>query len=214
MKPLSATELKRLHRSWRKRTDQRLAIVLDGVQQPFNLGSILRSAAAFGVEDLWLVPPTADPKDRKVQITAKGCDRFIRIHRAQNGVDAVHAAAAAGYRVVAIELVDGAVPLFAANLGSDPVALVVGHEERGVHRETLDAVDLVAFLPLVGNIGSLNVGHSATAALLNYAVKVGLGQPPARGPRRGPDPPRQILARPSGAAAPSTQSPPIGDRHL
>ncbi|MFW2382835.1 MAG: TrmH family RNA methyltransferase, partial [Acidimicrobiales bacterium] len=60
MKPLSPTDLKRLHRSWRKRTDQRLAIILDGVQQPFNLGGILRSAAAYGVSDLWLVPPTSD----------------------------------------------------------------------------------------------------------------------------------------------------------
>jgi tRNA (guanosine-2'-O-)-methyltransferase len=165
MKPLSATELKRLHRSWRKRTDQQLAMILDGVQQPFNLGGILRSAAAYGVTDLWLVPPMADPGDKKVQITAKGCDRFLRIQVANSGAQAAKVAKAAGYRVVAIELVDHAVPLFAADLGDEPVALVMGHEERGVHRDTLDAADLVAFLPLVGNIGSLNVGHAAAVAL-------------------------------------------------
>ncbi len=182
MKPLSPTELKRLHRSWRKRTDQRLAIVLDGVQQPFNVGGILRSAAAYGVDDLWLVPPTADPKDKKVQITAKGCDRFIQIHRTPSGVTAVNEAAAAGYRVVAIELVEGAVPLFSADLGSDPVALVLGHEERGVHRDTLCAVDLVAFLPLAGKIGSLNVGHSATAVLAELRRQNWSSDPPGDRP--------------------------------
>ncbi|MBT8239942.1 MAG: TrmH family RNA methyltransferase [Acidimicrobiia bacterium] len=165
MKPLSPTDLKRLHRSWRKKTDQPLAVILDGVQQPFNLGGILRSAAAYGVRDLWLVPPMADPADKKVQTTAKGCDRFLRIRVADSGAQAVMEAKEAGYRVVAVELVDQAVPLFAADLADTPVALVLGHEERGVHRDTLDAADLIAFLPLTGHVGSLNVGHSAAAAL-------------------------------------------------
>ncbi|MGI9610139.1 MAG: TrmH family RNA methyltransferase [Acidimicrobiia bacterium] len=142
-----------------------MAVILDGVQQPFNLGGILRSAAAYGVSDLWLVPPTADPKDKKVQVTAKGCDRFLQIHRADTGSAAVEAARASGYCPIAIELVDGATPLFAAELGSEPIAVVLGHEERGVHRDTFDSCDLVAYLPLVGNIGSLNVGHTATAVL-------------------------------------------------
>ncbi len=165
MKPLSPTELKRLHRTWRKKTDQRVAVILDGVQQPFNVGGILRSAAAYGVTDLWLVPPTAEPTHPKVQVTAKGCDRFLTIHRADGGRAAVESARAAGYRVIAIELVGTATPLFDLDCANGPVALVLGHEERGVHRDTLDLVDGVGFLPLVGNIGSLNVGHTATAAL-------------------------------------------------
>ena len=165
MKPLSTTELKRLHRTWRKQTANDIAVICDGVQQPFNVGSIMRSAAAYGAKHLWLVPPTAEPNSPKVQITAKGCDRFLQIERAESGTDAVAAAKVLGYRVVAIELTENSQPIFRAELGGGPVAIVVGHEERGVHRNTLAAVDLIAFLPLVGNIGSLNVGHTATAAL-------------------------------------------------
>ncbi|NNE94765.1 MAG: TrmH family RNA methyltransferase [Acidimicrobiales bacterium] len=157
--------MKRLHRRWRKRTDQQLGLILDGVQQPFNVGSILRSAAAYGVRDLWLVPPTADPGDKKVQITAKGCDRFLHLHTAPDGSAAAEVARAAGYRVVAIELVEGAAPIFETDLSQGPVALVLGHEERGVHRRTLESADATAFLPLTGQIGSLNVGHTATAVL-------------------------------------------------
>ncbi|NNF52830.1 MAG: TrmH family RNA methyltransferase [Acidimicrobiales bacterium] len=165
MKPLGPTELKRLHRSWRRKTAHDMAVICDGVQQPFNVGSIMRSAAAYGIKHLWLVPPTADPSSPKVQVTAKGCDRFLQIERAESGADAVAAAKALGYQVVAIELTAEAKPIFEVDLNGGPVAIVVGHEERGVHRDTLAAVDLTVFLPLVGNVGSLNVGHTATAAL-------------------------------------------------
>ncbi len=78
---------------------------------------------------------------------------------------AVTAARDAGYAVVAIELTGDAVPLFDLVPSTQPIALIVGHEERGVHKDTLAVVNQTAFLPLVGNIGSLNVGHTATAAL-------------------------------------------------
>ena len=44
---LTSTELKRLHREWRRRASARLSIGLDGVQGPFNVGAIIRSAAAY-----------------------------------------------------------------------------------------------------------------------------------------------------------------------
>ncbi len=135
------------------------------MMMPLLRGRILRSAAAYGARHVWLVPPTAEPRSPKVQITAKGCDKFLTIERAESGAEAVQAAVAMGYRVVAIELTADAEPIFSMDLSSGPVALVVGHEERGVHRETLAAVDSTAFLPLVGNVGSLNVGHTTTAAL-------------------------------------------------
>lgn len=165
MKPLGATELKRLHRSWRRRTDQTVALILDGVQQPFNVGGLIRSAAAYGVATLWTAPPTADPSHPKVQVTAKRSDRFVEIIPVATGAEAVAAARARGYRVIAVELVAGAVALFELDLGGSAIALVLGHEDRGIHPDTLDAVDASGFLPLVGKVGSLNVAHTGTAAL-------------------------------------------------
>ena len=51
---LRPTDVKRLNREWRRRTEGRLALLLDSVGQPFNVGSIIRTAAAFGVESVWL----------------------------------------------------------------------------------------------------------------------------------------------------------------
>ena len=61
VKQLDGTGMKRLHREWRRRTEGRLALVLDDVQGPFNVGAIIRTAAALRVDDVWLTGRTPDP---------------------------------------------------------------------------------------------------------------------------------------------------------
>lgn len=164
MKQLDGTGMKRLHREWRRRTDGRLAIVLDDVQGPFNVGAIIRTAAALRVDDVWLAGRTPEPRDTKVAKTALGTDRYLTFHRASDGAAAAALAQAAGYQVVAIELADEAIPLHEIALG-DATCLVVGHEDRGLSPATLAACDAVAFLPLLGKVGSLNVATAASMAL-------------------------------------------------
>lgn len=160
---LNGTELKRLHREWRRRTDTRLALLLDGVQNPFNLGSILRSAAAYGIDHLWLVG-SPSPNDAKVQKTALGSQKFVQWTHCATSDDALAAARASGYRVIGIELAQDAVPLQQLPLEGD-ICLAVGHEDRGLSKELLAGADSLAFLPQVGKIGSLNVAQATTVAL-------------------------------------------------
>jgi tRNA (guanosine-2'-O-)-methyltransferase len=161
VKPLGGTDIKRLHREWRRKLTRRLDLVLDDVTSPFNVGAIIRTAAAYRVEHLWLGGDTPDPSSAKVGKTALGTERYLRWSHHADGATAVAAAGAGGLRVVGLELVDGAVPLFDIDLTGD-VALVVGHEDRGVRRATLEACDEIAYLPQAGRVGSLNVA-SATA---------------------------------------------------
>jgi tRNA (guanosine-2'-O-)-methyltransferase len=163
MKQLDGTGMKRLHREWRRRTTGRLALVLDEVHGPFNVGAIIRTAAALRADDVWLSGRTPEPGDGKVAKTALGTDRYLTFHRTDDGVAAVAAARAAGYQVLGVELTDGAAPLHELALG-DAVCLVVGHEDRGVPAATLDACDAVAYLPLLGRVGSLNVATAAGMA--------------------------------------------------
>lgn len=161
--PLSPTGLKRLHRTWRRATDLRLALILDGVQNPYNVGSLLRSAAAYNLETVWAVPPTPDPDHPGVAKTALGCQRLVTWRAAPSGAEAVAAAAGEGFTTVAIELTGDATPLFQVMLGP-AVCFVLGHEDRGVHRDTLSRVDQVAYLPQLGKVGSLNVAQAGTVA--------------------------------------------------
>lgn len=168
MKQLDGTGLKRLHREWRRRTEGRLALLLDSVQTPFNVGAILRTAAAYRVEHLWLAGATESPTHPKTRKTALGADRYVPWTALDSPADAVAAARAAGFRVVGIELAEGATPLHELDLG-DAVCLALGHEERGLSAACLDACDAVAYIPLLGKIGSLNVG--AAAAIACYEVR-------------------------------------------
>jgi tRNA (guanosine-2'-O-)-methyltransferase len=163
VKQLDGTGMKRLHREWRRRTEGRLALVLDDVQGPFNVGGIVRTAAALRADDVWLAGRTPAPDDPKVGKTALGTQRYLTFHRVDGPVEAVEAARAAGYRVVAVELAEGAVPLHEVDLGR-ATCLVVGHEDRGCAPATLAACDAVAFLPLLGKVGSLNVATAAAVA--------------------------------------------------
>ena len=165
---LSGTELKRLHRDWRRRTDGRVAIVLDGVQNPFNVGSIIRTAAAFSVDHLWLAGHVPHPGDAKVAKTALGSQRFLAIDAVDTGEAAIAAARAAGYLVVGIELAEGSVPLHELPLAGD-VCLVVGHEDRGLSKDALAGCDHLGYVPQLGRIGSLNVASATGVAL--YEVR-------------------------------------------
>jgi tRNA (guanosine-2'-O-)-methyltransferase len=159
---LGGTELKRLHRDWRRRTEGKLGLLLDGVQNPFNLGAILRTAAAFSVDHLWLVGAPS-PTDAKVQKTALGSQRFCTWTDHETSTHAAAAARAAGYRIIGVELADGASPLHELDL-SGPVCLAIGHEDRGLSKELLPACDALGYIPQLGRIGSLNVSTATAIA--------------------------------------------------
>jgi tRNA (guanosine-2'-O-)-methyltransferase len=164
VRPLDGTGLKRLHRSWRQRDATRLSLVLDNVQSPFNVGAIVRTAAAYRVEHAWLTGTTPALDDAKVRKTALGCDRYLTWDRTETIADALAAARAAGYTCVGLELAEGATPLHQLDAAGD-ICLVVGHEDRGLAPATLDACDAVGYLPMLGRVGSLNVSTATSIAL-------------------------------------------------
>lgn len=165
---LDSTGLKRLHRAWRRRPAAGLGLILDHVQSPFNVGAILRSAAAFKVDHLWLVGDTASPTEAKAAKVALGTQRYVEWTWHGTAPEAAAAARDAGYRIVGVELTDDAVPLDRVALDG-PVALALGHEDRGLSPAALGACDAVAFIPQLGRVGSLNVATAAAIAL--YEVR-------------------------------------------
>lgn len=165
---LTSTQLKRLHREWRRRTPGRLSIGLDGVQGPFNVGAIIRSAAAYQAEHLWLTETATGPDNTKVDKTALGTARYLRTERVADAGAIADAARADGYRVVGVELAEGSVPMHELDLRGD-VCLVVGHEDRGLSKAGLESCDAFGFLPQLGRVGSLNVATAASIAMYEWA---------------------------------------------
>ena len=110
MKQLDSTGLKRLHREWRRRTEGRLALILESVEGPFNVGSIVRTAAAYRVERLWMCGSTASLDSSNVKKTAMGTERYLTVATEAKTADAIAAARDDGFRVVGVELTDTARP--------------------------------------------------------------------------------------------------------
>jgi tRNA (guanosine-2'-O-)-methyltransferase len=164
---LGPTEVKRLQREWRHRTELPLGLLLDSVQTPYNVGAILRTAAAFRVSHLWLAGATATPEHDKTRKTSLGTERLVPWSVVDTPAAGAAEAHALGMSVVGIELAVGGLPLADAALAPAPggVCLVVGHEDRGLSAGALAACDAFAYVPTPGKVGSLNVATAAAIAL-------------------------------------------------
>jgi len=163
MKQLDGTGMKRLHRDWRRRTEGRVSLLLESIASPWNLGSIIRTAAAYRVDHLWIAAADIDPTNDKVGRTALGTDRYVPWTATETVAQAIAEIRATGTALVGLELADDATPLHQTSL--DDVCLAIGHEDRGLSKTLLAECDGVVFLPQLGKIGSLNVASATSIAL-------------------------------------------------
>ncbi len=141
----------------------RVAVVLDGVTDPQNLGAILRSCGAFGVSFVVL------PRDRSAQVTplvdqiSSGASDAVQIVHATNLTRALEMLKEAGFWCYSLEA-DGDAHLHEIDLSGD-VAIVLGSEGKGARRLVREHADRVCRLPAAGPIASLNVAAAAACAL-------------------------------------------------
>lgn len=176
MRQLGPTDLKRLHREWNRRSSARIALLLDGVASPWNVGSIARTAAAYRVEHLYLGGGALSPGHTKVGKTSMGTERYLSWTAFERSPEAADAARREGFTVVGLELADGAVPLHDLAAGPD-ICLAIGHEDHGLSGATLAACDAVALLPQLGRVGSLNVATATAIALYELRRREWVGGP-------------------------------------
>jgi 23S rRNA (guanosine2251-2'-O)-methyltransferase len=149
-----------------------LIAVLDGVTDPRNFGAVLRAADGAGVSGVII------PKDRAAGVTAAaakasaGASENVRVARETNLRRAIEKMKETGLWVYAAEA-DGT-PYSDLDLAG-PVGLVFGSEGRGLRRLVREACDGRVSIPMLGNVGSLNV--SVAAAVLLYEVRRQRGWP-------------------------------------
>ena len=148
-------------------------VILEGVQEPGNVGAILRSAAAFGIRDAVLDPACADPWSPKTLRAGAGAHFSLRIAA---GADLAAAIARFAGTVVCTVPRDGA-PIAAAEI-PQRVGWIFGAEGRGVSGTLAALATLRVSIPMDGLAESLNV--AAAAAICFYEARRRLSRPGAR----------------------------------
>lgn len=136
--------------------------VLDDVRSRHNVGSIFRTADAFGLEGITLCGFTPLPPHREIEKTALGATLSVPWTPAPDAAEAVKALQAKGYRVLAVEQTVAARPLDEVVLEPGvPVALVLGNELNGVSDAVIEVCDGCVIIPQHGSKHSLNVSVCA-----------------------------------------------------
>jgi tRNA G18 (ribose-2'-O)-methylase SpoU len=144
--------------------DARTLVVLEDIVDHANLGAIVRSAAALGVDGILLSPRCADPLYRRAVKVAMGAVFALPYARLEDWYDAVPSLSARGFRTVALTPADDAVDVETAIQGADRVALLLGSEGPGLSERWMAAADARASIPMAAGIDSLNVAAAAAVA--------------------------------------------------
>lgn len=138
-------------------------LILDGVQDPHNLGACLRSADAAGVHAVILPRDNASPMTPVVRKVASGAAETVPIFRVTNLARVLDVLKNAGVWLVGTSG-DGEKRIYDIDLNG-PLALVLGAEEKGMRRLTRDKCDFLVHIPMVGTVESLNVSVAAGICL-------------------------------------------------
>lgn len=145
---------------------RQLVVLLDGVQDPGNVGAIIRTAEACGATGVIAGPRTADPFGWKALRGSMGSALRLPIARVDTLDAAIGAIRQAGLRIFTT-LPRGGTPLATADL-SGPSVIVVGGEGAGLSDEVAAAADEGLTIEMQGPVESLNV--SIAAAIVLYAA--------------------------------------------
>jgi tRNA G18 (ribose-2'-O)-methylase SpoU len=142
----------------------RTVLILEDVVDHTNVGAILRSGAALGVDAVLLAPRCADPLYRRAVKVAMGAVFALPWTRLPDWYDALPAVAAHGFTTVALTLSDDAVLIEEAVAGVDRLALVLGSEGHGLSERWQQTADRRAVIPMQAGIDSLNVAAASAVA--------------------------------------------------
>lgn len=140
-----------------------LLVVLDGIEDPHNLGAILRSAEAAGADGVFLPQHRSASLSATVVKASAGAASHVRLTRSANTAQLIDLLKKKGYWVAGLAA-EASQPIWEADLRI-PTALVFGSEGSGLHRLVKQKCDFLVSLPIRGNVDSYNVSVAAGIAL-------------------------------------------------
>lgn len=140
-----------------------LVVLLDGIEDPHNLGAILRTCEGAGVDGVFLPEHRAAGLTDTVAKTSAGAIEYLRIARVTNLVRLIEDLKERGLWVIGVE--GGTEIPYSGFDFNVPVAIVMGSEGKGLRRLVREKCDTIVSIPMRGHINSLNVSVASGIVL-------------------------------------------------
>lgn len=146
-----------------KKIKNPLLLLLDSIQDPHNLGAIIRTAECAGVDGIIVTSNQSSPITETVEKISAGAVSHVKICRVHNLVQTMNTLKEEGFWAVGTSLNNS--KNYTEMDYKMPVALVMGNEEKGIRKLVAETCDFLVKIPMLGKVDSLNVSV-ATGVLL------------------------------------------------
>jgi 23S rRNA (guanosine2251-2'-O)-methyltransferase len=140
-------------------------VLLDDIDDPHNVGAVIRSAAAFAIDGVIIAGPSAPPLGGALAKAAAGCLDQVPLVRAKVAADVLTVLCDAGFWAIGADVGGTLLPDVTP---TDRWVLCLGAEEKGLRAKTRSRIDEMVAIPMAGEVESLNV--SVAAGVLLYAL--------------------------------------------
>ncbi len=162
--PVPYAELDDILKAAEEKGEAPFLVLLDELEDPHNLGALLRTADATGVHGILIPKRRSVSLNATVAKTSAGAVEYVPVARIGNIAQTLKKLKEKGFWVAGADM-DGEKAYYEADL-TGPLVLVVGSEGRGMSRLTKEACDFIVSMPMVGRINSLNA--SVAGSILMY----------------------------------------------
>lgn len=162
--PVDYTPLEDILDAAQSRDGAPFLLLLDELEDPHNLGAVLRTADAVGVDGVLIPKRRSCPLSATVAKTSAGAVEYVPVARIGNVAQTIRELKKAGFWIVGADM-DGTADYFEADL-TGALVLVIGSEGRGISRLVRESCDVLVRIPMLGKINSLNA--SVAGAVLMY----------------------------------------------
>ena len=143
-----------------KKNKYPLLLILDSIQDTHNVGAIIRTAECCGVDGIIFTKHNSAPINETVVKTSTGATEYVKLCAVTNLAQTIKQLKEEGFWIIGSSLSTDS-KIYTEVDYKIPVALILGNEEKGVRRLTINNCDLLVKIPMKGNIQSLNVSVSA-----------------------------------------------------
>lgn len=150
-----------------------IKILVHNIRSLHNVGSIFRSADAFGISEIILSGYSATPPRPEINKTAIGAEEFVDWRYFETATEALNGLKDEGYYIIGLEQTKESTPLPALDAKArEKICIVLGNEVTGIDEDILSLIDEFVAIPQYGHKHSLNVSVAAGVILYSMLEKL------------------------------------------